>query len=110
MNGYEFVADVWRSTGEAAWYFVTLPHDLADEIDEIIADSRRGFGSVRVRVTVGATAWDTSIFPDRKKESYVVPIKKSVRSAEGIESGSPIAVHLALVDASSEPSGSVNPA
>jgi hypothetical protein len=103
VSGYEFVADLWRSTGQAAWYFVTLPHDVADEIDEITAESRRGFGSVRVRATVGATTWDTSIFPDTKTQSYVLPIKQSVRSGEGLDDGLPIAVHLTLVDTCSDP-------
>ena len=98
MNGYRFVADLWRYSGQAAWYFVTLPHEIADEIDEITADSRRGFGSVRVRVTVGATTWDTSIFPDTKSESFVLPVKKAVRMAEGLDDGSPVEVRLTLVE------------
>jgi hypothetical protein len=62
------------------------------------ADSRRGFGSVRVRVTVGATTWNTSIFPDTKSESYVLPVKKAVRSSEGLGDGSSVDVRLTLVE------------
>ena len=98
MSGYRFVADLWRHSGQAAWYFVTLPHEIADEIDEITADSRRGFGSVRVRVAVGATTWATSIFPDTKSESFVLPVKKAVRTAEGLDDGSPVEVRLTLVE------------
>lgn len=98
MSGYRFVADLWRYSGQAAWYFVTLPHEIADEIDEITADSRRGFGSVRVRVTVGATTWATSIFPDTTSESFVLPVKKEVRTAEGLDDGSPVEVRLTLVE------------
>ena len=98
MNTYEFTADLWRYTGQAAWYFVTLPHDIADDIDEITADTRRGFGSVRVEVTVGVTTWKTSVFPDTKSESFVLPVKKAVRVAEGLDDGSPVAVRFALLD------------
>ena len=98
MSGYLFVAELSRHSGQAAWYFVTLPHEIADEIDEITADSRRGFGSVRVRVTVGATTWATSIFPDTKSESFVLPVKKAVRTAEGLDDGSPVEVRLTLVE------------
>jgi hypothetical protein len=97
MNTYEFAADLWRYTGQAAWYFVTLPHDVADDIDEISADARRGFGSVPVEVTVGATTWKTSIFPDTKSESFVLPVKKAVRVAEDLADGSAIVVRLTLV-------------
>ena len=98
MNPFEFTADLWRYTGEAAWYFVTLPHDVADDIDEITGDARRGFGSVRVEVTVGSTTWRTSVFPDTKSESFVLPVKKAVRSAEGVDDGSSVSVLLTLVD------------
>lgn len=98
MNPFEFTADLWRYTGEAAWYFVTLPHDVADDIDEITGDARRGFGSVRVEVTVGSTTWRTSVFPDTKSGSFVLPVKKAVRSAEGVDDGSSVSVLLTLVD------------
>jgi hypothetical protein len=98
VTAYEFTADLWRWSGEAAWHFVTLPHEVADEIDERTADTRRGFGSVRVRVTVGATTWSTSLFPDNRSESFLLPVKKSVRLAEGLEAGSPVSTRIVLVD------------
>ena len=98
VNTFEFSAELWRYTGKAAWYFVTLPHDVADDIDEITADTRRGFGSVRVEVTVGSSTWNTSIFPDTKSESFVLPVKKAVRVAEDLDDGAPVDVRLRLVD------------
>ena len=59
---------------------------------------RRGFGAVRVRVTVGATSWSTSIFPDSTRGSYVLPVKKAVRTAEGIREGDDVDVRLEVVD------------
>jgi hypothetical protein len=97
-NTFEFAADLWRHAGQAAWFFVTLPHGVADDIDEITADSRRGFGSVRVEVTVGVTTWSTSVFPDTKSESFLLPVKKAVRLAEDLHEGSPVVVRLRLVD------------
>lgn len=98
VTTFEFSAELWRYTGKAAWYFVTLPHDVADDIDEITADSRRGFGSVRVEVTVGSSTWNTSIFPDTKSESFVLPVKKAIRIAEDLDDGAPVEVRLTLAD------------
>jgi hypothetical protein len=98
VNTFEFSAELWRYPGKAAWYFVTLPHDVADDIDEITGDTRRGFGSVRVEVTVGSTTWNTSIFPDTKSESCVLPVKQAVRAAEDLDDGAPVDVRLSLVD------------
>ena len=96
--GYRFRAPLREHTGPAAWYFLTLPHDVTDEIDERTASTQRGFGSVRVRVTVGATTWATSIFPDTKAGAYVLPMKKAVRTAEDLDDGDEVDVMLELVD------------
>jgi hypothetical protein len=96
--GYEFRAVLWEHEGPAAWYFVTLPHDVTDDIDELTEGTRRGFGSVRVRVTVGSTTWATSIFPDTKRGSFLLPVKQQVRRAEGLADGDEVAVYLELVD------------
>lgn len=95
---YRFRAPVWLHTGEAAWHFLTLPTDVADEIDLLTEDDRRGFGSVRVEVTIGRSTWRTSIFPDTSSESFVLPVKKPVRTAEGIEDGDEVDVVLELVE------------
>ncbi len=95
---YRFTAVLWEHDGPAAWYFITLPHDVTDEIDELTEGRQRGFGSVRVRVKVGATTWATSIFPDTKAGSFVLPVKKAVRTAERLEDGEPVAVELDLID------------
>jgi hypothetical protein len=91
---YEFEAEVWLHTGEAAWHFLSLPTDVTDEIDDLTAGRQKGFGSVPVSVTIGATTWSTSVFPDTKRGAFVLPVKKPVRVAEGIEAGD--TVHVAL--------------
>ncbi len=95
---FRFSAELWRYQGQAAWFFVTLPFDVADDIEEISRPVQRGFGSVRVRVTVGSTTWSTSLFPDTRAESYLLPVKKAVRTAEGLQEGAPVEVSLDLVD------------
>ncbi len=53
---------------------------------------------MRVRVTVGATTWATSIFPDTRAGAFLLPVKKDVRRREGLEDGATVAVTLELVD------------
>jgi hypothetical protein len=97
MNAYVFDATLWIHSG-GSWHFVTLPFDVADEIDELTSETKRGFGSSRVKVTIGATTWNTSIFPDTKAESYVLPVKQPVRKAEQLAAGETYRVMLQLVD------------
>jgi len=96
-GGFTFTAEVWEHTGQGAWHFVSLPEEVADEIAEGFGASAGGWGSVRVEVVVGATVWRTSIFPDRKRGTYILPLKAAVRKAEGLTAGSRPEVHLTPV-------------
>jgi len=83
---FTFEAELWRWPGNAAWHFVSLPIDAADEIEDRYGTSG-GFGAVKVDVRIGATEWSTSIFPDSKSGTYVLPVKRQVRDREGIADG-----------------------
>lgn len=95
---FTFSAPLWLYSGENAWHFVTLPEDLSDYIEESASTAKRGFGSVRVAVSVGETTWETSLFPDSKAASYVLPIKKSVRDRAGLSIGEDHAFDITLLD------------
>lgn len=94
---FRFTAAVWEHDGHAAWHFLDLPEDAADEIDARFGHRAGGFGSVRVEATIGATTWQTSIFPDTRRRTYVLPVKKAVRAAEGLADGSSADVTLVVV-------------
>ncbi|HEX5203684.1 MAG TPA: DUF1905 domain-containing protein [Actinoplanes sp.] len=95
----EFEAELWlwEARRDDSWTFVSLPIDASDEIRELTGGQRRGFGSVRVEVTVGLTTWRTSIFPDSKSGAYVLPVKKAVREAQSIEPGDVVKLAVELV-------------
>lgn len=60
------------------------------------SDLKRGWGSLQVKVTVGKTSWDTSIFPDSKRGAYLLPIKSEVRKKEDITVDSIISYTLTI--------------
>lgn len=94
-KAYKFAADVWEWEGKAAWFFVTLPPDMTDEIKVVHGARAAGFGSLRVEATLGPTTWNTSIFPD--KRGYVLPLKKAVRRAAQIDAGDTASVVLRVI-------------
>ena len=96
-SGWTFTASMWRWK-DGAWRFVTVPEDVSDEVDEVVGDATGGFGSVRVEVTVGATTWRTSLFPSTNAGAFVLPVKKAVRTAEGLGDDDPVEVTIHLVD------------
>jgi hypothetical protein len=96
---YEFDAELWRWQARTdSWTFLSLPTDVADEVLDLVGPNARGFGSVRVEVTIGATTWRTSVFPDSAAATYVLPVKRAVRTAEGIAVGDTTRVRVRLVD------------
>jgi hypothetical protein len=48
---------------------------------------RRGWGAVYVKAKVKKTEWQTSIFPDKRSNTYVLPLKKEVRFEENLYDG-----------------------
>jgi len=92
---YKICAEVWVYPGATAWHFVTVGKKESKEIKEKYGKVRRGFGSIPVEVTVGETRWKTSIFPNSRDGTYILPIKAQVRKEEEIYEGDKI--KLALV-------------
>jgi len=82
---------LWQARTDS-WTFVDAPPDLSEEIRDSLPLPPRGFGSVRVEVTLGGTTWRTSLFPDKAKGAYVLPIKQAVLRAEQVEAGDPVTV------------------
>lgn len=93
----KFRSKLWLYSGPGGWHFITLPVKHAKIVKALHHGARRGWGSVRVAATIGKTTWRTSIFPEKKSGSYVLPVKAEVRRAENIEEGNTVAVILNLM-------------
>ena len=87
---------LWDARRADAWTFVSLPTSESEEIRDLAGGLRRGFGSLRVRATIGTSTWTTSIFPD--KAGYVLPVKRPVRVAQALDVGDTTTVTVELVD------------
>jgi len=87
---------LWSGEG-GSWHFVTIPPGEAVEIrlESAASGMRRGFGSVRVKASIGEVAWTTSIFP-QKSGGYLLPIKAAVRRDAGIAAGDDVSVLIEL--------------
>lgn len=56
-----------------------------------------GFGFLRVQVTVGATSWRTSIFFEVSPGTYLLPVKRQVRTAEALAAGDEVAFGMQVL-------------
>jgi hypothetical protein len=93
---YTFTAPLWQWMARRdEWFFVSVPEGMSDEITARSEGLTGGFNSVPVQVTIGRTSWRTSIFPGGDGR-YSLPLKKSVRIAEGIDRDSMVEVTIEL--------------
>ena len=88
---------LWDARRTETWTFVSLPASESEEIRDLAGGLRRGFGSVRVRATIGNSTWTTSIFP-ASQAGYVLPIKRPIRVAESLDVGDMTTVIVELID------------
>jgi Domain of unknown function (DUF1905) len=89
-----FTGEIWHWRGPSPYHFVTVPREESDDLHELAGSVTYGWGMIPVRLLVGGTEFETSLFP--KDGLYVAPLKAAVRRAEGLEVGDTIAVQLSV--------------
>lgn len=94
---FKFKAEIWlwSADSKTSWHFVTVPAKLSKQIKSFDVP-RKGFGSMPVKVTIGKTSWTTSIFPNSKDSTYVLPLKAAVRKKENLKVDDKVEVTLSL--------------
>ncbi len=88
----EFSGEMWFWRGPAPWHFVTVPDEQCGALEATSPVVSYGWGMIPVSAQIGATEWQTSLFP--KDGRYIVPVKTWVRKAEELEVGDTVTVRL----------------
>ena len=91
----------WRTEKYGDMLYVVIDGAASDaisgyELMRRLELGRRGFGSVKVEVEIGASRWSTSVFP-QKKGGWFLPVKQAICRAEGLEAGAAVEVRLDLL-------------
>jgi hypothetical protein len=87
---------IWTND-EGSAHFMSVPPELSGEIKAHGLMIRRGFGSVKVEVTLNDVIWRTSVFPSKSTGGYFLPVKIDVIRKTGITPGDEVAVKLELL-------------
>lgn len=87
---------IWTND-EGSSHFMSVPAELTGEIKAHSLGNPRGFGSVKVEVTVQDIVWRTSVFPSKSSGGYFLPIKIGVVRRTGIAAGDELSVELELL-------------
>ena len=94
---------LWRwsgASGTGTWHFLTLDGEAGEALSGTalmrkLEGMSRGWGSLKVAATIGESRWSTSVFP-AKETGWILPVKASVRKAEGLVEGDIVEVSLEL--------------
>jgi hypothetical protein len=89
---FGFHGEIWYWRGPAPFHFVTVPADDCARLRSVAAEVTYGWGMIPVRARIGATEWQTSLFP--KDGGYLLPVKDRVRRAENVDDGDSVDVHF----------------
>ena len=91
---------LWRWSGNSggSWHFLTIDGEAGEALSGTalmrrMEKSLGGFGSLKVIATIGDSTFRTSLFPS-KELGWLLPVKASVRKAEGIGAGDAVEVVL----------------
>ena len=90
----DFTGELWHWRGPSHYYFVTVPDEESLQLQAVSTAVTYGWGMIPVRVRIGDTEWETSLFP--KDGLYVVPVKDAVRQAEALDQGDTVTVGLTV--------------
>jgi hypothetical protein len=89
-----FAGELWYWRGPAPYHFITVPKAPAAAIHAVAADVTYGWGMIPVRVRIGDSVWETSLWP--KDGGYVVPVKDRIRNGEGLVTGEVVEIELTV--------------
>jgi hypothetical protein len=84
---YAATARLWRYPGPGGWHFLTLPPDVSEQLRLRAGALATPGGAVPVVAAIGEARWETSVFYDRKRDAYLLPVKAPVRRQAGIAEG-----------------------
>lgn len=95
---------LWRWTGASGagtWHFVTIDGTAGEALSATalmrkLEGMGRGFGSLKVTARIGDARFATSVFPSKADGGWLLPVKASVRRAEGLSEGDAVEVVLDL--------------
>jgi len=76
---YQFRAKLWQHQAEGRCHFVSLPEEISIEIRTHHQQFEEGWGRLNAKVELNEYAWETAIWYDTKRTTYLLPIKAAIR-------------------------------
>jgi Domain of unknown function (DUF1905) len=94
IASFTFEAATIEWCGPPPFLFAAIPEELVGEVRYAAKVASYGWGVVPVEAQIGATEFETSLFP--RGGTYLLPIKVTVQRREGIGVGDHIRAEIRI--------------
>ncbi len=91
---YHFSEKLWKDGQGGGWCFVTVPENMSKEIRENFQWQEEGWGRMKTVALVNGIQWNTSIWFDKKKNRYLLPMRADIRKSAHLKLDDTINVDL----------------
>jgi hypothetical protein len=91
---FSFEARIIEWRGPSPFFYAPIPAQHVEELRQVAKVVTYGWGAVPVEAQIGDVAFKTSLFP--KGDTYLLPLKVSVRRRANITAGDLIAVEMTI--------------
>ena len=76
---YSFQSKLWQHNADGGWHFCSLPEDVSADIRTHLQHFEEGWGRLKAKAEISGHAWETAIWFDTKRKTYLLPVKADVR-------------------------------
>ncbi len=93
---YRFTNKIWKHNTEGGWHFVSLPNHISKEIRTTLQWQEEGWGRMKASARIKEFEWDTAIWFDKKRDTYLLPLKAAIRKKAHLKPDDLVTVTLAI--------------
>lgn len=93
---YDFTGKLWKHSSNGGWFFISLPFDTSKEIRDHLQWQEEGWGRMKAKAVINEQQWETSIWFDKKKNTYILPIKAIIRKTLLLKEGMIISASILI--------------
>jgi hypothetical protein len=97
QNVFKLRSKIFLYPGMAGWHFIAVPKQQSEIIKKRFGTLKRGWGSLPVAVLLGKASWKTSIFPDTKAGTYLLPLRAQIRKKEGLSAKDAVSFSIEIL-------------
>ena len=91
---YDFISRMWQDASVGGWHFLSLPEDISSEIRKNLQWQEEGWGRMKATASIKNCQWKTAIWFDTKKGTYILPVKKEIRTKAQLITGNDLEVSV----------------